>query len=168
MSRNYSELFDNHEANMLQDADNAITECKLWDWLNMYEPANGFGVDNHPNLTLINNKMKLYDSHSGSSYGWTMRHMEYIAKHGWALFEFNIREQHRKDEAKEKLNKMADSMANAGYVIAKAIMNSNGNPTPLDIAEASRDVPGFKGQADTMKKFSEGTMSYAEMRSLCG
>lgn len=175
MSRNYSELFDQHKANMLQDADNAVTQCKLWDWLNMYEPANGFGLDNHPNLALINNAMKLYDSHSGASYGWTMRQMEYIAKHGWTLFEFNAREEKRKQEGeaqkrrdKEVINVLFHSSETARGFIEQEFSDNSRLVNPLRIAEALREVPGFEGQADAMKKFSEGKMSYAEMRSLCG
>jgi hypothetical protein len=73
--------------------------------------------------------------------------MEYIAKHGWTLFEFTRRNQ------------------NLTTVLRNV---KNNDPSPLDIAEASRGVPGFEGQADAMKRFSEGKMTYAEMRSLCG
>jgi hypothetical protein len=148
MSRNYSELFDVHEAMMLQDADSAITQCNLWEWLRDYTPeeGKGFMFSEHPNLVKINAAMK-FGGHSGSSYGWTMRQMEYIAKHGWTLFEFTRRNQ------------------NTASVLRKV---KTADPSPLDIAEASRGVPGFEGQADAMKRFSEGKMTYAEMRSLCG
>ena len=37
-----------------------------------------------PMLAKINEAIsKSYDGHSGSSYGWTMRNMESIAKRGW-------------------------------------------------------------------------------------
>lgn len=148
MSHNYNELFGKNDAMMLEDADKAITECGLWDWLRDYTPEDGKGFmfSEHPNLTRINNAMK-YGGHSGSSYGWTMRNMEYIAKHGWTLFEFKLRQ--------ENMRKVLQNV-------------KTDNPSPLDIAEASRDVPGFEGQADAMKRFAEGKMTYAEMRSLCG
>jgi hypothetical protein len=140
MTHNYSELFDAHEAMMLRDMDAAITQCNLWEWLREYTPeeGKGFMFSHHPNLDKINAAMK-YQGHSGSSYAWTMRQMEYIAKHGWTLFEF--------------ANKNAKTVVKL---------------SPLHIAEAHRYVPGFEGQADAMKKFSEGKMTYAEMRSLCG
>lgn len=99
MPYNYSDLFSEHEVVVLKDADAAITQCDLWDWLREYTPEDGKGFmfSEHPNLTRINNAMK-YTGHSGASYGWTMRQMEYIAKHGWDLFEFTVREQRRKDE----------------------------------------------------------------------
>lgn len=148
MSHNYSDLFTENDANMLKDADAAITQCGLWDWLREYTPDEdkGFMFSSHPNLDRINSAMK-YGGHSGSSYGWTMRQMEYIAKHGWTLFEFKVRQQNMKTVLQK----------------VKTL-----DPSPLDIAEASRGVPGFEGQADAMQKFYEGKMTYAEMRSLCG
>ena len=88
-TRNYTPLYPNsdNEANMLQDADNAITECNLWDWLKEFNPGNeGFSFSKHPNLNLITSKMKLYDAHSGSSFAWTLRQMEYVAKNGFNDF----------------------------------------------------------------------------------
>lgn len=177
MSRNYSDLFSAHDAEMLQDADNAITQCELWDWLRDYTPEDGKGFmfSEHPNLTRINNAMK-YGGHSGSSHGWTMRNMEYIAKHGWTLFEFKVREQRRKEERdreERKANEMAKvlflSNETTREIFAEAMKKSNGNPTPLDVAEAGRHrLPDGEQQYDAMKKFSEGKMTYAEMRSLCG
>lgn len=169
MSHNYAELFSEHEAMMLKDADAAITQCDLWNWLRDYTPEDGKGFmfSEHSNLTRINDAMK-YSGHSGTSYGWTMRQMEYIAKHGWTLFEFTVRERRRKDEEAEKLNNLRKAADNAVYVINKAHTDANGIVNPLTIANASRGVPGFEGQADAMQKFASGQMSYAEMRSLCG
>jgi hypothetical protein len=167
MSRNYSDLFSEHEANMLQDADNAISQCDLWSWLRDYTPEDdkGFMLSSHPNLERISSAMK-YGGHSGSSYGWTMRQMEYIAKHGWTLFEF-VRLENRRKSFAEAI-KIATETTNAVNVMNKAFVNNGGTVNPLTIAEASRGVPGFEGQADAMQKFSKGQMSYAEMRSLCG
>jgi hypothetical protein len=148
MARNYYALFEKFDADMLQDADNAITATNLWDWLREYSPdkKTGFMFSDHPNLSTINSAMK-FDGHSGASYGWTMRQMEYIAKNGWESFE-NIR---RTESMQLLLRKVKTA-----------------NPSPLDIAEASRGVPGFEGQADVMKRFAEGKMSYFEMRALNG
>jgi hypothetical protein len=138
MPHNYTDLFSRHEAMMLEDADKAITECGLWDWLRDYNPeeGKGFMFSNHPNLDRINNAMK-YGGHSGTSYGWTMRNMEYIAKHGWTLFEFKLRQENMR----------------------KVLQNVNtDNHSPLDIAEASRGVPGFEGEYQRMKDFFDGKM----------
>lgn len=93
MPYDYASLFKEHEVQMLEDAEAAITQCDLWDWLREYTPeeGKGFSFSRHPNLDRINSAMK-YEGHSGSSYAETMRCMEYIAKHGWTLFEFNTRQ----------------------------------------------------------------------------
>ncbi len=143
MSRNYYDLYDEDEAEMLQDADNAITVSELWTWLADFKPEDGKGFmfSNHPNLDVIQNAMK-YTGHSGSSYGWTMRQMEFIAKEGWDKFR-SIRLQKYKPKVK-----LID---------------------PVKFAEAFQNaVPNGKQQYQAIKDFSEGKLSYAEMRALCG
>lgn len=87
MSSKYLKLYSDFEAMMLQDADDAITKCDLWEWLASYTPeeGKGFMFSNHPNLTKIDAALK-YQGHSGSSYGWTMRTMQRVARLGWATF----------------------------------------------------------------------------------
>lgn len=84
----YEMLYDQHQAKMLQDADDAITSCGLWEWLGEYKPEKdrGFMFSDHPNLDKINSEMKMYDLHSGSSYAWTMHTMQKIARLGWGRF----------------------------------------------------------------------------------
>lgn len=144
MSRNYSDLYDDEVSiEMLQDADNAITINGLWTWLTDFKPEDGKGFmfSNHPNLDLIRNAMK-YTGHSGSSYGWTMRQMEFIAKEGWDKFR------------EERLKVHKPKVKHIDPVkFAKALENS---------------IPNGKEQYQAMKDFSEGKISYAEMRGLCG
>jgi hypothetical protein len=84
MSSYYEKMYSKHDAAMLQDADDAITKCGLWGWMAEFNPAAGVGFmftkDEH--LDRINAEMKLYDTHSGSSYGWTMRTMQKVARIG--------------------------------------------------------------------------------------
>ena len=77
---------------MLQDVDNAITECNLWDWLKTFEPGadRGFMFTSHPNIDKISSKMK-YNGHSGFSFAWCMRHMESVAKDGWEKYCVDMR-----------------------------------------------------------------------------
>ncbi len=144
MQHDYTELYDEEDiVEMLQDMDNAITECGLWDWLKNYEPEHGKGFmfSNHSNLERIQEKIK-YGGHSGSSYGWTMRVMERVAKQGWDNFR-----QERLKVHKPQI-KLID---------------------PLKFAEALQNsIPDGKQQYEAMRKFSEGKISYAEMRGLCG
>ncbi len=87
MDNKYLMIYSKFEAMMLQDADAAITECGLWEWMSTYNPPDGKGFmfSNHPNQDKINAAMK-FDGHSGASYGWTMRTMQKIARIGWDKF----------------------------------------------------------------------------------
>jgi hypothetical protein len=71
---------------MLKDAYDAITTANLWDFMRNEEPPHGQGYMwwPHPNLSEITRHMKT--DHSGASYGWTMRQMQFIAKRGWSEY----------------------------------------------------------------------------------
>ena len=68
--------------NMLQNAWTAITILELWSF--MRKEQESYMFSNDPEINIISNKMSElgYDCHSGSSFGWTMRQMQYIAKYG--------------------------------------------------------------------------------------
>jgi hypothetical protein len=69
---------------MLKDAWDAIEKTNGWEFLKNHNPRS-FMMDDPPEkLKEINRIMKY--GHSGASYGWTMRHMEAIAKEGWAAY----------------------------------------------------------------------------------
>jgi hypothetical protein len=85
---NFDILFDTHESKMLQIAFDAITKHELWKWLAEYTPhANeGFMFSSHPNLDILSKEMEPA-SHSGTSWAWTMRVMQNIAKcGGWDAY----------------------------------------------------------------------------------
>ena len=67
---------------MLQNAWAAITQLELWDY--MRRETDSFMLSRDPEINIITDKMAElgYDGHSGSSFGWTMRQMQYIAEHG--------------------------------------------------------------------------------------
>lgn len=75
----------------LQDAYDAVTELKLWDYLrdNQFD---SFSYYHGPNIELHETLLKLADKnnlHSGASYGITMRNMESIAKKGFDRWKTN-------------------------------------------------------------------------------
>ena len=72
---------DTNTKDMLQNAWNAITQLDLWDY--MRRETDSFMLSRDPEINIITNKMEElgYDGHSGSSFGWTMRQMQYIAEH---------------------------------------------------------------------------------------
>jgi hypothetical protein len=71
---------------LYEDAFKAVEETPgAWEFLENESPPEGQGYMfwSHPILTAIQQNMKEMNSHSGASYGMTMRTVEFIAKHGW-------------------------------------------------------------------------------------
>ena len=76
----------------LKSAHKAISLCELWNWMRIYQPpANkGFMWSKTPELDRLNQQMwkdPVNGYHSGSSYGFIMREMEYIAKNGYENYK---------------------------------------------------------------------------------
>ena len=86
---NFEFIKDTNTRELYKNAHWAITQTKLWDWLANYkvDKSNGFMFSESPELNIIISKMReqpeITDSHSGSSYGITMRIMHYIAINGY-------------------------------------------------------------------------------------
>lgn len=78
----FHSFMSSHEAEMVKDACNAVTEAGLWNWVREFTPHenDGFFFAQHPNLDTIVSKMKT--SHSAGSFATTMRSIEFIAKKG--------------------------------------------------------------------------------------
>ncbi len=70
------------EADMLNDAYQAITVTGSWDKIKTFK-GESFMFSSEPWLSNVMTAMHLRDSHSGASFGLTMRAMEHIAKYGW-------------------------------------------------------------------------------------
>ena len=86
------EFVDQWSRPYLENAHWAITQCELWDWLRTYSPPDGKGFmfSTTAEMERIKNKMneqEIAGGHSGSSYGATMRAMEYIAKNGYETYK---------------------------------------------------------------------------------
>ena len=74
----------------LSSAHNAITRSNLWRWIAETEPENGFMFDTSPEIKLLNEEMKkdeINACHSGASYGYILREMQYIARNGYQQYE---------------------------------------------------------------------------------
>ena len=69
---------------------NAISQLELWDY--MKKDIFSYMESKDKEIFMISDKMVElgYDMHSGSSFGWTMRQMEYIAKHGEEAYMQNF------------------------------------------------------------------------------
>jgi hypothetical protein len=72
---------DEHSRFMVKDAYEATEKAEAWDYLKRFEPDQGFMFSSDATVNKINANMK-YDGHSGGSYGWTMRQIQYIAQNG--------------------------------------------------------------------------------------
>jgi hypothetical protein len=85
---------------MLKDMYRAVTVSENWDNLRWFVPGDGgFMASEKPEWFSKIQKAVNYDGHSGSSYSWTMRWINYIAKHGWENFILKLS---HPDEATEK------------------------------------------------------------------
>ena len=73
---------DERTRTMLVNCWNAVTETELWDYMKNECPTYAFS--DAPEVNRIHNKMEElgYTGHSGCSFGWTMRQLQYIAQHG--------------------------------------------------------------------------------------
>ena len=79
-SFDYIEPFSTRE--ILKNAYQSITLTETWDFVR--KDTESFMMSNSPEIKIITKKMfELgYYGHSGSSFGWTMRQMQFIAKNG--------------------------------------------------------------------------------------
>jgi hypothetical protein len=74
-----------HEAAMLADAYNAVRVTESWENFRNFSEQS-FMFSGSTWLNAVQAEMKMMDGHSGSSYGWTMRVIEFIAKNGWETY----------------------------------------------------------------------------------
>jgi hypothetical protein len=73
------------EVRIIMDAIRAVRNTPGgWEFMKNYDPPSGFMFSKHPKLAEIESKIDQDGTigHSGSSYGWTMRQLERIIKHG--------------------------------------------------------------------------------------
>jgi hypothetical protein len=84
---------DSWNADMLRDAIRAVVrverspdmqakEFDVWMFMSTYDPpeGRGFMFSDHPITTRVMQSMEV--GHSGTSYGFTMRHLQYFARNG--------------------------------------------------------------------------------------
>ena len=83
----FNTISDEHARFMLKNAHQAITSTEYWHYMRTFSEQS-FMISDSPAVSRIMSKMSQlgYDGHSGSSFGWTMRHMEFLAKNGKQAF----------------------------------------------------------------------------------
>jgi hypothetical protein len=82
----YIKSSDDSYKRMLVNAYQAITQTETWNFVK--EDCKSFAFSNDPRVSLIIQKMEElgYYGHSGGSFGFIMRDMQYIAKNGEEKF----------------------------------------------------------------------------------
>ena len=82
----FSFITDDCTRDMLTDAYNAVTLAEIWDFMKEEpEEGKGFMFSSDKRYQCVGDYMK-YVGHTGSSYGWTMCAMQYLAQNGWTKF----------------------------------------------------------------------------------
>jgi hypothetical protein len=188
---------DAMDKEMLASAFHAISSVEGgWEFLKEYSPPEneGFMFVRNPPETLKYISAAVsdgYPGHSGASYGWTMRHMEALAKRGWdkwattwkSLPDKGTRLKKKLEELQTEKSHIEKELAQLATtdLLNKAVALDNfmatNPPTDNLIAFANaiqkdegmrKQIPNIDDQTDTLRRFKEGKISYAEMRSLCG
>jgi hypothetical protein len=75
---------------MLSNAWLAITQLELWNYMKLEVDSYMFSDD--PKIMIITRQMEKlgYDNHTGYTFGFTMRTMQYIAKYGEEQYKTNL------------------------------------------------------------------------------
>ena len=78
----------------LLDMANTTTKLDLWDWFKNESPPNdtGYTYWSHPNIKKISDGLEV-NEHSGATFGYCMRQMQFIAKHGFDKWNHIINQQ---------------------------------------------------------------------------
>ena len=79
----FHKIKDENSRFMLENAYQAISLAEGWDYMKNFSEES-FMFSDSPMTGKIMNKMEElgYSGHSGFSFAWTMRNMEFLAKHG--------------------------------------------------------------------------------------
>ena len=88
-----------HTRHMIENGYQAVNCLELWDFLSKFDPeeGKGFMFTDCNEINRIGEKMEELPNspgHSGSSFAFTMRHLQYIAKHGLDKYKRDIHGQH--------------------------------------------------------------------------
>jgi hypothetical protein len=101
-------LYNHSITSDLKELADAIDRLSLWAWVRHNSPPSntGYQLWNHPNMLLIHKEIESSPSgtrHSGFSFAFAMRHMQYIAKNGF--YAWNQIGQTKTSTSKLKKNK---------------------------------------------------------------
>jgi hypothetical protein len=89
----FSFIKDVDSRNNILNAYNAVTKCNAWEFLKKFKPedVDGCLYCSHPQIYKIYETMEKctpkISNHSGSSFSWTMREIQKIAKIGYEKYK---------------------------------------------------------------------------------
>ena len=88
---------------MYSTAFDAITQLELWSFMRDFREES-FMFSSAPEVMRISDRISQlgYGGHSGASFGFTMRAMEYIAKNGLDMYQETYRIQNREREERQR------------------------------------------------------------------
>ncbi len=69
---------------------NAVSRCELWKWFNDFDSSKNFMFSTGQEIDLLRvelSKDEININHSGASFGFVLRQIEYIAKHGYNMYK---------------------------------------------------------------------------------
>jgi hypothetical protein len=95
INHNDFDFIDSHsERNCMINGCWAMNKTGLWEWLRSYnvDPTKGYMFASDPNINAIAEKMEeegatYRQNHSGASFAFTLRNLDYIAKNGYEAFK---------------------------------------------------------------------------------
>jgi hypothetical protein len=92
---NFDCLEDEQDKMFHRSAYNCITQLELWSWIQ--RNSDPFMFNKSPEMRSLDTRMakdEINGYHSGASYAWIMRQMEFIAKHGYEEFRQQALQRH--------------------------------------------------------------------------
>jgi hypothetical protein len=84
-SKNFDFIRDENSREMVEDGYAAVTKAEAWDLMKEEPGLGGFMYTTNESYRVIHKHMD-YRGHSGASYGWTMRQLQFIAISGWDAY----------------------------------------------------------------------------------
>lgn len=155
-----------NDKEMVRDAINAVTRAEMWEY--MAKPTtpgkDGFMFCTDPELGNINTKMR-YGGHSGSSFGWTMRQVEYIAKNGFDAYVDLMNGGPRPPPRAPTPVPSVMPFVEVPPIHNRA--NTGGASREHMLAETGTTI-SINDQIKSLANFSDDPMTYSEMRSRYG
>tara|TARA_B110000046_G_C12725740_1_gene286477 strand:+ start:94 stop:423 length:330 start_codon:yes stop_codon:yes gene_type:complete len=85
---NFNFIHDALTREALKNTYHAVDKTNMWSFMKTFEPPSdqGFMFTASPELYLISTECENRYRHSGTTWGFSMRHIEYIAKNGWSQY----------------------------------------------------------------------------------